>query len=143
MLQLGPTLRPHGLWPSRLLCPRDSPGKSTGAGCQALLQGIFPTQGSNLSPALAVDSLPLSHQVFLITKKKEKNLRAILENTFFFFFFKFWGRARRVPSQAQPQKQNLGATAGKKKKNTQNPLTGQHPPPARGETWKTLFFFFF
>ena len=57
----------------------------------------------------------------------------------FFFFFKFWGRARRVPSQAQPQKQNLGATAGKKKKNTQNPLTGQHPPPARGETWKTLY----
>ena len=26
---------------------RDSPGKHTGAGCHALLQGIFPTQGSN------------------------------------------------------------------------------------------------
>ena len=26
----------------------DSPGKSTGVGCPALLQGIFPTQGSNL-----------------------------------------------------------------------------------------------
>ena len=26
----------------------DSPGKSTGVGCHALLQGIFPTQGSNL-----------------------------------------------------------------------------------------------
>ena len=25
----------------------DSPGKNTGVGCQALLQGIFPTQGSN------------------------------------------------------------------------------------------------
>ena len=25
----------------------DSPGKNTGGGCQALLQGIFPTQGSN------------------------------------------------------------------------------------------------
>ena len=25
----------------------DSPGKYTGVGCQALLQGIFPTQGSN------------------------------------------------------------------------------------------------
>ena len=25
----------------------DSPGKNTGAGCHALLQGIFPTQGSN------------------------------------------------------------------------------------------------
>ena len=26
----------------------DSPGKNTGVGCHALLQGIFPTQGSNL-----------------------------------------------------------------------------------------------
>ena len=25
----------------------DSPGKNTGVGCNALLQGIFPTQGSN------------------------------------------------------------------------------------------------
>ena len=29
-------------------CPRDSPGKNTGGGCRALLQGIFPTQGLNL-----------------------------------------------------------------------------------------------
>ena len=28
-------------------CPWGSPGKNTGVGCQALLQGIFPTQGSN------------------------------------------------------------------------------------------------
>ena len=46
------------LWtvPARLLCPWDSPGKNTGVGCHTLLQGIFPTQGSNLcllSPALA------------------------------------------------------------------------------------------
>ena len=27
----------------------DSPGKNTGVGCNALLQGIFPTQGSNPS----------------------------------------------------------------------------------------------
>ena len=27
--------------------PGDSPGKKTGVGCHALLQGIFPTQGSN------------------------------------------------------------------------------------------------
>ena len=33
--------------PSRLLCPWDSPGKHTGTGCHALLQGIFLTQGSN------------------------------------------------------------------------------------------------
>ena len=29
---------------------RDSPGKNTGVGCHALLQGIFPTQGSNWEP---------------------------------------------------------------------------------------------
>ena len=31
------------------LCPWDSPGKNTGVGCRFFLQGIFPTQGSNLS----------------------------------------------------------------------------------------------
>ena len=35
------SLRPHGLPPTRLLCPWDSPGKSTGVGCHFLLQGIF------------------------------------------------------------------------------------------------------
>ena len=38
---------PHGLKPARLLCPWDAPGKKTGVGCHALLQGIFPTQGLN------------------------------------------------------------------------------------------------
>ena len=33
---------------SRLLCAWNSPGKNTGVGCHSLLQGIFPTQGSNL-----------------------------------------------------------------------------------------------
>ena len=42
------SLRPHGLQPARLLCPWDSPGKNTGAGCHALLQSICPTQRSNL-----------------------------------------------------------------------------------------------
>ena len=41
------SLRPRGLQPARLLCPRDSPGKNTGEGFHALLLGIFPTQGSN------------------------------------------------------------------------------------------------
>ena len=37
-----------GLQPARLLCPRASPGKSTGVGSCSLLQGIFLTQGWNL-----------------------------------------------------------------------------------------------
>ena len=47
---LSDSLQPHGLEPTRLLCPWDSPGKKTGVGCHALLQGIFPAQG--LNPAL-------------------------------------------------------------------------------------------
>ena len=52
---------PHGLQPAWLLRPWDSPGKDTGVGCHALLQGIFPTQG--LNPGLRhwqVGSLPLA-----------------------------------------------------------------------------------
>ena len=41
------SLWPHELQPARLLCPWDSPAKNTGVGCHFLLQGIFPTQGSN------------------------------------------------------------------------------------------------
>ena len=40
-------LRPHGPCPSSFLCPWDPPGKNTGEGSCFLLQGIFPTQGSN------------------------------------------------------------------------------------------------
>ena len=58
------SLQPHGLPPARLLCPWDSPGKNTGVGCHALLQGIAPTQ--ELDPCLPgplhwqVGSLPLT-----------------------------------------------------------------------------------
>ena len=41
------SLWPHGLWLARLFCPRHSPGKNTGVGHHSLLQGIFPTQGSD------------------------------------------------------------------------------------------------
>ena len=41
------SLHPFRIQPTRLLCPWDSPGKNTGVGCHALLQGIYPTQGSN------------------------------------------------------------------------------------------------
>ena len=42
------SLKPYGLQPTRLLCPWNSPGKDTRVGSHSLLQGIFPTQGSNL-----------------------------------------------------------------------------------------------
>ena len=40
-------LASYGLYPTRLLCSWDSPGKITGVHCRALLQGIFLTEGSN------------------------------------------------------------------------------------------------
>ena len=53
-------LGPRRLWPARLLCPWDSPGKNTRVGCHALLQMIFLSQGikptSPVPPALQVDS---------------------------------------------------------------------------------------
>ena len=55
---MSDSLCPHGLWPTRLFCPWDSPGKNTGVCCHFLLQGIFSTQGSNLS-------LPHCRQIFL------------------------------------------------------------------------------
>ena len=60
---MSDSLQPHGPWSTRILCPWHSQGKNTGEGCHALLQGIFPTQGSN--PRLLrllhwqVSSLPL------------------------------------------------------------------------------------
>ena len=37
------SLQPYVPWPARLICP----GKNTGVGCHALLQGIFLIQGLN------------------------------------------------------------------------------------------------
>ena len=47
MLQLCSTLCDTMDTLFSLLCRRNSPGKNFGVGCRALLQGIFPTQGSN------------------------------------------------------------------------------------------------
>ena len=55
------SLRLHGLWPARLLCPWDFPGKNTRVSFYFLLQGIFLTQTWDLSLLhWQVDPLPLS-----------------------------------------------------------------------------------
>ena len=59
------SLQPHGLQPTRLLCPWNFSGKNTGMGFPFLLQGIFLTQGSNSCFLNLLhwqaDSLPLCH----------------------------------------------------------------------------------
>ena len=60
--------------PTRLLCPWNSPGKNTGVGSHSLLQGIFPTQGSNVGPLHCRQILyHLSHQespLFILRRVK-------------------------------------------------------------------------
>ena len=72
---MSDSLPPHGLY-----SPWNSPGQNTGAGGLSLLQGIFPTQGSNTglpyckqilyqlshkgSPNSGVGSLSLLQQIF-------------------------------------------------------------------------------
>ena len=52
------SLRPHGLY-----SPWSSPGRDTGVGSRSLLQGVFPTQGSNPGPPHCRQMLyHLSHQ---------------------------------------------------------------------------------
>ena len=51
------SLWPYGPQPARPLCPGHSPGMNTGAGCHAVLWGIFPIQGSNLNPCLISPAL--------------------------------------------------------------------------------------
>ena len=57
-------LQPHGLRPTRILCPWDSPGKITGVGCHAFFQEIFLTQVLNPHllglPHWQAGSLPLA-----------------------------------------------------------------------------------
>ena len=47
-LVMSSSLWSHGLLPARVLCRWDFPGKNTRVGFHVLLQGIFPTQESNL-----------------------------------------------------------------------------------------------
>ena len=79
LLSCVDSLWPHGLLPTRLLCPWHFPGKNTGVGCHVLLQEIFPIQWPN-SHLLCLshwqaDSLPLYHlenPYFGVFERKEQ-----------------------------------------------------------------------
>ena len=66
------SLQPHGLYPTRLLCPWDFPGNSPGEDFHFLLQGIFPTQGSNLG-------LPHCRQTLALISHASKVMLKILQ----------------------------------------------------------------
>ena len=61
----------------------DSPGKHTGAGCHTLLQGIFPTQGSNLV-------LLHCRQILYQLSYQGNPVSSPLQPHFLQGFFQFW-----------------------------------------------------
>ena len=66
------------LWtvPTTFLCPWASPGKNTGVGCHAFLQGIFPTQVS--SPGSdRTKGLCSSHSGTVSMGEKKSNLMSV------------------------------------------------------------------
>ena len=88
-------LRRHGLWLARLLCPWYSPGKNTGLGCNFLLQGIFPIQGSKsgLSHCRQIlyqlsyrTARPYHNSIFNFFRNCH-TIFHILTNTCYFLFF--------------------------------------------------------
>ena len=62
---MSDSLQPHGLY-----SPRNSPGQNTGVGSLSLLQGIFPTQGSNPG---------LPHCKWILSQLSHKGSPRILE----------------------------------------------------------------
>ena len=60
--QLCPTLlRPHGLQPTRFLCPWNFPGKNTGVGCHFLLQCMKVKRESEVAQSCLTPRDPMDH----------------------------------------------------------------------------------
>ena len=82
---LHQTWRPHGLQPTRLLCPWDFPGKSTGVGCHYRLQNMKKEAGIFY---LSIESLGFE-LILAVKKETEINVWSCFFPLISFFFF-FW-----------------------------------------------------
>ena len=92
--------RPHGLQPTRLLCPWDFPGKSTRVGCHCLLQncsleGVYSMNLNSNNKKCTIQSLLFICSAFsyLITQKK---LNFNKEN-YLYNLIKVWGIRLKLP----------------------------------------------
>ena len=79
---------PHGLQPTRLLCPWDFPGKSTGVGCHCLLQACMsksPYKTCSVTPAYV--ELPFRGEKcwgkLMYTLAEERHAKYLLINHIF------------------------------------------------------------
>ena len=82
------SLRPHGLFFS----PWNSPGQNTGVGSLSLLQGIFPTQGSN-------PGLPHCRQILYQLSHREAHSE---KHCYIFFLVKTTGYLNKTVYYIEP-----------------------------------------
>ena len=124
------SLPPQGLWPTRLLCPWNFPGKNTGVGCHFLQEGIFPmTQGLNphflyLLPWQA-NSSPLSHQ-FSENLFKVTSEFFVHESSGPCLFPDFWSQTSPLAINRYKPIQNAWLSAIKQTAQEQNPRQERH-----------------
>ena len=69
---------PHGLQPSRLLCPSDFPGKSTGVGCYCPLQEKFWVMAKLKQRHRDFPSTPLRTQPLLLPTSPTRVVHSLL-----------------------------------------------------------------
>ena len=60
---MSDSVQPHGLQPTRLLRPWDSPGKNTGVGCHFLLQGMKVESESEVAQLCPTLSEPMDYSL--------------------------------------------------------------------------------
>ena len=77
---MSDSLRPYGLELSGYSVYGDSPGKDTGVGCLAFLQGIFPTQELNPHRLCVLPWQVGSLSLVLSGKPKETNFTCLLSS---------------------------------------------------------------
>ena len=82
-------LQPYGLYPTRLLCLRNSPGKNIGLGCHSLHQGIFLTEESNTGLLHLLSTYYMTRKL-IVPGDTSKNLTNISALTELMNFSKGW-----------------------------------------------------
>ena len=95
------SLRPQGLQPTRLLCPWDFPGKSTGVGCHCLLRDICYCYSNNFNPigfSTAVRSY-WNFLKFVIRFPKEKEIKAKMNKWDLIKRKSFINKTKRQPTE--------------------------------------------
>ena len=129
-------LWPHGLQPTRLLCPLNVPGKNTEVGCHFLLQGIFLTQESNphflrhlhcrriLYPAISIVNLNVNGQKYSNSKESRTSLVAQTVNC----LPTMWGDMGSIPG--------LGRSPGEGNGNPLQYFCLENPMD--GEVWQAI-----